>query len=162
MLSIVFSTRVSTADDVRPEALISVPAGVVVEKDGLDMTLRAMRSAVRGGAEFQCFASPEWKIMAGLITDYRWFWEYSLRLEHVVELKNQEVKLLRKQGVIWQKALTVADEGRAFASRMVEEERKYRLKLDLKNRLRTRFLWVAVVAEAVVIAAIGITVVVKH
>ena len=149
MTSIAFSSAVSQAsadeptsseeasegqDRVRPEHLIDVPLGIILEpRDG-----QGRRTVFRPEQEYKCFAVEEWSAMGNLITDYRWLWYYAIRMETKVKLHEQEITNLQLQLHVFEEAHDSTQRGLESMTALLDKEHDARLRA---TSTRTLELW---------------------
>lgn len=78
---------------IRPEAMIEVPAGIILRP----RTESGTRTVFRPSEEYKCFSSDEWASMGHLVTDYRWLWYYAIQMETKTALLGKEIGNLQLQ-----------------------------------------------------------------
>ena len=143
-------------EDLKPKALLEVPGGLVLTKgEDLERDLRSMRSGVRSGEEYKCFSREEWKAMADLIIDYRWFWDYSLTLENELKLRSEQIDKLSSVGATWKEALESEKSSREKMGELFEREHRLRLSLERKTRLKEYVLWGGIILTSAAAVAFG-------
>jgi len=119
---------------VRPAALIDVPPGVVLTPR--DENNR--RTTFRPEQEYKCFPVDQWIQLGNLITDYRWFWYYSMRLESKIALLESQIGNLEIQLVIWKDTHESTQRALLSVSGLLDKEHDARLHTAARDNLE---LW---------------------
>ena len=141
----------------RPAARIEVPPGVVLTKDGgqLEVTIRAMRTAVKGGEEYKCFSRDEWATLGHLVIDYRWFWNHTLRLEAELKIRLAELGHARELAEVWKANTATAERGLGTLDKLFDEEHAARLQGERRGAVVQWLMLGGMVLEALVISGLA-------
>ena len=140
-----------TGDQVRP-SLRQVPPGVTItlnDKDGWNKFV----DNIREKKEYKCFETEQWEEVGHLIIDYRWFFDYSLKLEHQLELRRKEIVNLESQIGTLKIMLSKEDEGRRFVGSLFEKEHQYRMKLETEKELSSWLHWAGHILSVAAVTA---------
>lgn len=136
--------NLAAADDVRPGLLYDVPDGRILEP----------KKNFWPKEEYICFTAPEYNTISHIIIDYRWFWDYSLKLEAELKIYRAEVDNLNTQLAIWQKNLEIAENGRREIGDLFDLEMRNKLKLQKKKELE-EWIWKGLTVAMIAVAAAG-------
>ncbi len=131
----------ATAEDNRPATQRQLPQGQTLNVEGV---------------EYKCFTLDEYKDVAHLVVDYRWFWDHTLTLERENALLVSMSEVQTQRVEIWKEQVESLEGEREFLSDLFDAEHGLRLKLEAKDRALGWIPWAIVVLESVAIGAIGL------
>jgi hypothetical protein len=117
---------------------------------GFSLTKRVARTLDFGEVEaYKCFTPAEYDVVARIVIDYRWFWDYAIRMEQLQQNHEQQIRNLELQLQLWQDTTKRVDESRLLAVELLKEERSTRLEIRSGTKLA---LWLT--GGAAIVAAI--------
>lgn len=125
------------ANEIRPE-LREIPEGIVLRSK----TPRGYQVVFKPKEEYKCFTTLEWNSMGFVITDYRWFFNYSLKLEAKLEVRQKQITNRQEQIVDFKKQITLLTDSQKFLQQMLNAEHKMLVQekeKQAKNNRRTKF-----------------------
>ncbi len=134
---------------VRPKELVEVPEGMILrprEEQG-------PRTVFRPKQEYKCFTAEEWGTVGHLITDYRWLWHYSGRMEMKIALFQKEIGNLELQLTIQKDNEAIVRRGFESMTGLLDKEHQARLRINKNKRLE---LWAWRVGTIVGLVATGV------
>lgn len=99
-----------------------------------------MQTVFKPREEYKLFTVPEWSQMAHLITDYRWFYWYTERLEAKLKLMEMSIQNLESQNEYLQEALRRRETSIEMMSGLLDSEQKARQE-DASSRRLELWLW---------------------
>jgi len=158
---IIFSKQGYT-ENLKPVSIINVPGGLTLtKKTGLNRDIEDLRLKIRDGEQYKCFTSFQWKTMANIIIDYRWFWDYTLTLEKHNSLKEQEIENIKKQVLIYTETVRLLEDNRKITAQLFKLENDYKKEILKRGKIRQYLLIGVVVLETVILSTVGLTIVIK-
>lgn len=149
MTLIVFSTAISAEEKDRPKEMHDKPEGITVTSDNVD----DLEFEQHGG--YKCFAPDEYKVLANIIIDYRWFWTYSIKRDAIIANYELQIGKYQSQISLWKTMSQKQENSLNFTQALVTEQNKLKLKTNRDQKLVLYATIGIAVLEAVVIGALA-------
>lgn len=124
------------------------PQGVTITAD----TIGDLDFETNGG--YKCFSPDEYKTIANIIVDYRWFWFYAMKRDIIIGKLELQIEKYEKQVGLWQTMSNNQQNSLNFTQTLVSEQNKIRLN---QNRSQKIILISSIglsIFEAIVIGAL--------
>lgn len=133
----------------RPKELQDRPAGVTITADNLgDLDFET-----NGG--YKCFTADEYKTIANIIIDYRWFWFYAAKQDLVIEKYQLEIGKYQSQVALWQTMTQKQESSLKFTQNLITEQNGIKQKQNMGMKVTMYGAIGLAILEAVVIGALA-------
>lgn len=146
---IAFSTVAIAEERVRPKELLDKPDGIVITEDNVS----DLDFAVHGG--YKCFTPEQYKEVANIIIDYRWFWYYAIKRDAIIGNYELQIGKYKTELALWQQMSQRQENSLNFTQTLVTEQNKMRANQSRGQKITLYTAIGVALLEAVVIGALA-------